>query len=576
MHADALAVSSKSRETFWRSLHALSFTRIVIAGVLLAYWGIEKGDEILRDGQELCRPTSAVYLGLALLFAALAFWYRRNFSFQLLAQILVDIAVISVLFVNSGGMKSGFAILYLFPLAGAAVLVTLELSLFFASLVTFVLLLDAVYRLIYQEADVRMTQAGMYGAAFLAAVFVFNRLAARLISQEALAVQRGNDLQIQVAINRLAIAQLDDGVMVLDAGGAILACNPAAEKMLGLSLEYEQAKCTIADIPTLQPLADAYASWKDKTDTGRAENKDSAIYLVIKRGDNATLLELENGLMQLVPTAHLEARFVSVQAEPLQEEFNVVFLQDVAKIEHQAQQLKLASMGRLTASIAHEVRNPLAAIAHASSLLAEELNEPGQERLLKIVIDNAARMNRMIGDILNLSRRAQSHEIVDLPALLKDIKTSFCEVHGLPESMLRIEAKKELRVRFDSLHLREVVINLLSNAIRYASGKPGSIRILVLRPAASRMELHVQDDGPSIKAEVRAHLFEPFYTTSSKGTGLGLYLARELCMSNGSRLDYEFHRDGSDASAPTTGRFVITFAPIDILQLQQHSRENLS
>jgi two-component system sensor histidine kinase PilS (NtrC family) len=120
-----------------------------------------------------------------------------------------------------------------------------------------------------------------------------------------------------------------------------------------------------------------------------------------------------------------------------------------------------------------------------------------------------------------------------------------------------------VQVRFDALHLREVVLNLLNNAVRYASGGPESIRMTLVRDKANRMELHVQDDGPGILPEVRAHLFEPFYTTSSKGTGLGLYLARELCLNNEARLDYEYRfedKAGADGGPVSSGRFVITFA----------------
>lgn len=562
MRAFTPAASPETRETFWRSLHTLNATRIIIACVLLAYWGVDKSVETLHDGHLLCRQASAAYLLLALMFAVLTLCYRRQFQFQLLTQIAVDIAAISVLFVNSGGLKSGFAILYLFPLAGAAILTLLNLALFFASLVTFVLLLNSGYRLLFNLAEAQLMQSGLYSAAFLAAVFVVNRLAARLISQEALATRRGIDLEIQVAINRIAIAQMDDGVMVVDADGVVVACNPAAEKMLGLSFESEAQGHRLSEMTTLHPLAHAYQAWMEKVKDERTGNEASAVYLVIKHGSFSPLQE--EGMIQWALTAHVEARFVAVQAETTQEEFGVIFLQDVAKVEHQAQQLKLAAMGRLTASIAHEVRNPLAAIAHASSLLAEDMQEPAQARLLKIVTDNADRMNRMVGDILNLSRRAQAQETIDLQVLLADVKTSFSEMHELPKDMLKLDVPDGFRVRFDSLHLREVVINLLSNAIRYASGSPGSIRIFALRPLPNRVELHVQDDGPVISPEVRAHLFEPFYTTSSKGTGLGLYLARELCMNNGARLDYEFHPEGGDGWNTSSGRFVITFAPTDI------------
>ena len=260
--------------------------------------------------------------------------------------------------------------------------------------------------------------------------------------------------------------------------------------------------------------------------------------------------------------AHLKLRFAAAETTPLGMERNVIFLEDVTAIENQAQQLKLASMGRLTASIAHEVRNPLSAIGHATSLLAEDLTAPVHVRLLKIVGDNVARVNRMVEDILQLSRKAHSHgEPLALAALVADLKEEFDELHGLDSSVLDIGGVADITVRFDPLHLREVLLNLLGNAVRYASREPSSIRLFVVAAPGWPPELHVQDDGAGIAPEVRAHLFEPFYTTSSKGTGLGLYLARELCLNNEAMLDYEYRFDVAGGASPaSSGRFVITFA----------------
>jgi two-component system sensor histidine kinase PilS (NtrC family) len=171
----------------------------------------------------------------------------------------------------------------------------------------------------------------------------------------------------------------------------------------------------------------------------------------------------------------------------------------------------------------------------------------------------------MVEDILKLSRKVQpGGEPLLLSAFLAELKAEFTETHGLADDMVWIGAADvgaggSRSVRFDGLHLREVLVNLLGNAIRYASGKPGSIRVFPVLDATGRVELHVQDDGPGITPEVRAHLFEPFYTTSSKGTGLGLYLARELCLNNEAMLDYEYRADDADGGAPG-GRFVITFS----------------
>jgi two-component system sensor histidine kinase PilS (NtrC family) len=320
--------------------------------------------------------------------------------------------------------------------------------------------------------------------------------------------------------------------------------------MLGLEADSAdfQADFRLADSAALEPVAQGFEAWLG---AGPAD-----AYVTIKRWQE------KGGPVRgrLDQPVHLKLRFARVDTPDGAAERSVIFMQDVSAIENQAQQLKLASMGRLTASIAHEVRNPLSAIGHATSLLAEDLNGPAETRLLRIVGDNVARVNRMVEDILKLSRKVQpGGEPVHLGAFLAELKAEFTETHGLPDNMVWVGDAGSRTVRFDALHLREVLVNLLGNAIRYASGKPASIRLFPVLDATGRVELHVQDDGPGITLEVRAHLFEPFYTTSSKGTGLGLYLARELCLNNGAMLDYEYRVDGP-AGFDAPGRFVITFS----------------
>lgn len=555
-----LASPAESRNTFWRSLHALNITRIVIAAVLLIFWSFNVSRVYWMEAGLTYRRICAIYLILAIGFSFYAIYQRRYFMQQLLAQIVVDIAIISLLYLVAGGMKSGLAILYLFPLASAAILVKLVLALFFASVVTIFLLLQSWFHLLSRDADAPIMQAGLSGAAFLAAVYVVNRLAARLISQETLAEQRGRDLEIQQAISQLVIDDMDDGVIVAGSDGTVYASNPSAVRKLGIVLEAGSDTSKLSDVPALKPLSDAFISWSGRNGRKGAAGGSAVAYVMLKQAEE--MVEAGGKVGMSMPgslVAHLRVRFARVNTDALIEDRSVIFLQDVAQIENQAQQLKLASMGRLTASIAHEVRNPLSAIAHASALLSEAVDNPSQARLLDIVSDNVVRMNRMVEDILHLSRKAQFQESIELRAFLAEIKTSFSEMHNLPDDMIALFGTDERQIRFDPLHLREVLLNLLGNAIRYASGKPGSIRLFIVPAISSRLELHVQDDGPTITPEVRAHLFEPFYTTSSKGTGLGLYLARELCLNNEAMLDYEFHPDAiSDVAGAISGRFVIS------------------
>ncbi|HZW20078.1 MAG TPA: ATP-binding protein [Noviherbaspirillum sp.] len=555
MQAARANVTRETRETFWRTLQTFCVTRIVIAVVLLVYFGFNaiRGAEAveLTDSWELF----VAYGVLGVVFALSAVYWQRQFIFQLLVQLMVDIGAISLLYVAAGGARSGLAILFLFPLAGAAVLAPLVLALFFVSVVTLIMLSESGYQLLHSMDSASPSRAGLYGAAFFAAIFVINRLAAKLIKQENLAAQRGNELQVQEAINRMIIADMGDGILVVGPDSEVFAGNPAAGRMLGLSIPDGKPGCRLTDFPALMPIADAFFAWRNR----ERDETDPSTYIVIKPGDTVGSGQREH---RREFVTHVKLRFGKVETPRLVEDRSLIFVQDVTEIENQAQQLKLASMGRLTASIAHEVRNPLSAIAHAASLLKEDTVEPTQERLLNIVGDNVIRLNRMIEDILKLSRKAQTHsEPLELGPFLAELIEEFVESHGVPPGVIRQGNMAGISVRFDPLHLREVVVNLLSNALRYASGDNGSIRLEVVSPQPGRPELHVQDDGPAITPEIRAHLFEPFYTTSSKGTGLGLYVARELCLNNGAMLDYEYRMGMSgDEDDEPSGRFVISFA----------------
>lgn len=548
------APSRQTRVTLWRSLQTFSITRVVIALVLLMYLGLD-----FDSGQPSADPVNAetcsAYLAAALAMAVAARW-RHRFIIQLAIQIGVDLAAISILYLSTGGLRGGLGVLYLFPLAGAAILAPLVLALFSAALATLFLLAQSVWQILISDRDAALMQAGLLGAAFFAGVLVVNRLAARLLGQEALAAQRGADLRIQQAINEIVIADVGDGILVVGDDGAVFTGNPAARRMLGL--DGEASGFLLRAVPAFEPVTLAFQTWL-------AAPGDGAAYVTLKawRQDG----DQDGGHARQVSgrrdqPVHLKLRFARVDTPDRVAGRSVVFMQDVTAIENQAQQLKLASMGRLTASIAHEVRNPLSAIGHATALLAEDLHGPAEVRLLKIVGDNVTRVNRMVEDILQLSRKAQPNgEPVRLAAFLSNLKSEFCEIHGLDSDIVQLGDAGDGTVRFDPLHLHEVVLNLLNNAVRYASHQPGSIRVFPARDAAGRSELHVQDDGPGITRDVRAHLFEPFYTTSSKGTGLGLYLARELCLNNDAKLDYEYRFDpAAPGPRKASGRFVITFA----------------
>jgi two-component system, NtrC family, sensor histidine kinase PilS len=553
-----------TKATLWKTLQTFNATRVLIALVLLFYFTVNSKKGFWTEASFHYREVCALYLICVALFAGVALYYKRRLLLQIIFQVAIDIGFVSILYISAGGMKSGLAILYLFPLAGGAILVPLLAALFMVSLATLVLLGESMYQLLNAMDDTSISQAGLYGAAFFAAALVINRLAVRLINQEKLAAERGRDLQVQQAINHLVIADMGDGILVMDNDGRIVTANPAAERMLELPMDEVLAGKKLKQISHLLPIAREFSSWKKHRGADHPGAETPATFVVIKPERPLTLQNattIHRGSRRDL-AVRLKLQFANVDAQGLQLNRTIVFLQDVSEIENQAQQLKLASMGRLTASIAHEVRNPLSAISYANGLLGEDVSDPAQKRLVKIIGENVTRLNRMVEDILKLSRKAQAQgEPLALFPMFSDMIEEFRETHAVGKEVIQVHGARAYQVWFDPMHLREVVVNLLSNAVRYASGKANSIQLHFVENGANRLELHVQDDGPPISPEVRAHLFEPFYTTSSKGTGLGLYLARELCLNNGAMLDYEYQPNASgDAGNAAKGRFVITFS----------------
>ena len=574
---------SNPTPSFWRSLQTLNVSRIIVALCLLFLLNLRSLRDIWTYTHVLSQDICLVYLVTSVCFTLLKILSKKHFALQLLSQIAWDIFIISLIYLGSGGGKGGLSILFLFPLAGVAILTPLLWAFFFCSIVSLLLLLEGAYQSFAHNDGNLISQAGLFGAAFFAVVYMVNRLASNLISQEKLATQRGNELAMQQAINRLVIADMGDGILVLDHSGRMFEINPAAERMLGGNLTKEMGGIKLSNIVALRPLTETLTEMRLRS----AQNTigvmyDAPAYVSIPfyMDDTKTMPKspTESGHVggraerqQFV--THLKLRFMAVkdvnelQLDEPATDYVIIFMQDVSDIENQAQQLKLASMGRLTASIAHEVRNPLSSISYAASLLNEDIahiedNKVQAKRLLKIVDDNVTRLNQLIEDILKLSRKARNDvEPYSLMGIIKTCVQDFVETKKLPPDLISVSDEVDFQIRFDPGHLIEIITNLMSNAVRYASGKSHSVRLYAIVNSAGRQELHIQDDGSPISYDVRAHLFEPFYTTSRMGTGLGLYMARELCLNNRSLLDYEYRVDQEKAEPRV--RFVINFSEIN-------------
>jgi two-component system sensor histidine kinase PilS (NtrC family) len=239
----------------------------------------------------------------------------------------------------------------------------------------------------------------------------------------------------------------------------------------------------------------------------------------------------------------LRARFIEL--EPTRSEGAVVVLEDMTEWEAQAQKMKLASLGMLTANLAHEIRNPLSAIRHAAGLLKEDAHDGMASKLTRIIEDNVRRLNGLVEDVLSLNRRDRlEREDVVLNDFLPAFVQQFMQRESVPQGVIQVFLAGDVRACMDPGHLEQILWNLSRNAWRYCSRYPGSIRMRVTR-REDRTDIEIMNDGPPITAEVQSHLFEPFYTTDKQGTGLGLYIARELAEANRAGLRYVDNPDGA-------------------------------
>jgi two-component system sensor histidine kinase PilS (NtrC family) len=301
----------------------------------------------------------------------------------------------------------------------------------------------------------------------------------------------------------------------VDANGLVRSHNPRVGQLLGRPApELDQIEAFSVE------LAQALADWRSGV------------------GRTTPLLTLpDTGTV-------VRARFVDAGVG--NDGFTVLYLEDISKLEDQARQLKLAALGRLTANIAHEIRNPLAAITHAAELMNEENRQPARERLTRIIRDNAGRLDRMVKDVLELNRRDRVQaEPVRLTPFLGTFLDEFAQNEQVERESFVLELDGDGVVEFDRVHLHQVLWNLVRNGWRHSLKGPGSVRIRLQRQG-NRLELHVIDDGPGVAKDLQSQLFEPFFTTYSAGTGLGLYIARELCGANGAALDYVDRGAGGD------------------------------
>jgi two-component system sensor histidine kinase PilS (NtrC family) len=450
---------------------------------------------------------------------------------QWLATIGVDLLAFTSLHVIEAGSTFNFAALLVLPVLMAGVLTSRLRSLATAAGVTIMLLLVAWRGAMGGgDAAALMLQSGLAGLGLFVITLLSGELAGRLAREE-LAARGSMELARQQAqLNRLVIEEMVDGVLVVDKRLRVRAANPAARALL-----VDQGLSPVAPFPV-----DARPAWADLAKAieralldGTWPEAGSDVTLVFDAGHTRTV--------------RVRVRFMRQRAlddgAPGGEEFCVLLLEDVRTAQARLRQEKLAAMGRVSAGIAHEIRNPLAAIAQANALMLEDELAPAQQRLARMVADNVERLKRIVDDVMEVAPGATpTPRIIDATAEIGSVASEWAQTVGLPlgsSSRLRVELPADpVGVVFDPEHLRRVLVNLLDNARRHGSEEPGAIFLrLVVRDDAT-VSLSVLSDGPPILPEVERYLFEPFFSTRSRGTGLGLYICRELCERYGADMDF--------------------------------------
>ena len=517
----------------WRPLRVLALARIAVAGVIMLGFVGAAGAPMMVEAArpELFLEICWLYLAAAAGAFVLTSFRRFAFPAQVYLQILGDIAAIGGLIYAAGTLSGGLTVLMLVAVAGGSLLVGARSGAFFAAVGTVVLLGDQAMLHVEGLSEPHgYTQAAAVGVGMFTTALVGALVARRARDNELLAVRRGVDVADLETLNTRIVQRLERGVVALDSAGRVRLMNRAARELL--DVHPEASRPTLAEVSG--PLAERHDLWRATWEaddqpftSGRQNVEVMPRFLPLGQGGSSGTL---------------------------------IFLENLSELRAQIQQAKLASLGRLTASIAHEIRNPLGAMMNAAQLLAEaEYLKDGDRRLLEIIRTQGQRLNNTVESVLQLSRRGPvRQERIALHDWMRNVLAEWREQLGKPARAFELEVAAEpVHVQVDPQHLRQVLDNLARNALEHA-GRDGvfpRVQVRLLRDTAGQAVVEVEDNGPGVDPSVRESIFEPFVTTRSRGTGLGLYLCRELCEANRARLDLA---DGAHGGA----RFRITFARV--------------
>jgi two-component system sensor histidine kinase PilS (NtrC family) len=543
---DALEPGGSESAALLRLWRGFMAARCFVALILVLLQGIAMA--LGQTMQPLAIALSAGYLVASWLGARYAHFTPpiRGFAALWFVTIGIDLGTFTALQVLQGG-NINYTPLFALPVLMSAVLGTVTVGLGTTATVTLLLLADAGWHWLQQPGDssTRFVQAALTGTGLFVVALLAHELARRLAREEETALRNRSSAQMQAQVNDLVIETLSEGVLVIDAEGMVHAANPAADAILGQGL----ARLTLPFALHAQPAWHALAALARQTFARRAPQSEE-IPVAQARGA-AREVRVRT---RLTPTSDQRV-----------DSLCVMFLQDLRELEARIRTEKLAAMGRMSAAVAHEIRNPLAAITQASALLNEDLTDPAHRKLTSMVQHNAQRLARIVDDVLDVSRARQQRvlslgEQVALDPAVRALAEEWVR-HTQRKGVLITLDAADSEVRFDVEHLRRLLVNLLDNAARYAGSRDGSIQVVtsLQRGSSGRPSLQVWSDGAPLEPAVQRHLFEPFFSSESRSSGLGLFLCRELCRRHGATIGYE--RRALVSGGPEGNEFFVSFAP---------------
>ncbi|MFU2328715.1 sensor histidine kinase [Pseudomonas sp. NFX98] len=523
MIAEASSHSDKQAQRLLRLYHLY---RLSVGIILVLLISSNMDNRLLTSANDdLLRSGSWLYLVLNILLVV--FFENTRHPAQLFSLALLDVLLLCGLFFAGGGVASAIGNLLIVSVAISNTLLRRRIGLLIAAVGAIGIVGSSFLLSVSHQANPNdYLQVGTLGALCFAAALLVQGLARRLEVSETLVEQKASEVVGLETLNALILQRMRTGILVLDEQRRVQLANHSALTLLGC----DRLEGQLID-DHLPALVDRLNLWLS----------------------NPTLRP--QGLKIASSGVELQPSFIALDPSPQHQ--TLIFLEDLAHIAQQAQQLKLAALGRLTAGIAHEIRNPLGAISHAAQLLreSEELNSADQ-RLTQIIQDHSQRMNRVIENVLQLSRRQQTvPQRLDLKPWLQQFVTETREGATERQQIHLHIAAGDFKTLMDPNQLNQILDNLIRNGWRHSAQNHDQAQVwleLFIDPDSQLPILEILDDGPGVAGDHQAQLFEPFFTTSHQGTGLGLYLSRELCESNQARLDFKPRQGG--------GCFRITFA----------------